>query len=68
MCECSYCGEELIYDDVYGRNLQLDRWNRIKEGFIKEGDIYRCDNEKCEYQGFFYTCSQDNKLHEGYPC
>lgn len=66
--ECPYCGEELKWDDVYGRNLRLDRWDRIKEGFQKEGDIYACNNEECEYQGHFYTCSSNSELHEGYPC
>jgi hypothetical protein len=65
--ECPYCKEELTWDDVYGRNLRLDRWDRIKPGFEKVGDIYRCDNGNCEYQGFFYTDFGD-ELHEGYPC
>lgn len=66
--ECPYCGEELYYDDFYGKNLHLDSFGKVKDGFIKEGDIYACNNEECEYQGYFYTCSFDDELHEGYPC
>jgi|688.fasta_scaffold466591_3 hypothetical protein len=66
--ECPYCGEELNYDYFYGRNLRLDSLGRVKEGFQKVGDIYRCDNEECEYQGFFHTHGNSDELDEGYPC
>jgi hypothetical protein len=66
--ECPYCGAELRWDDIYGRNLRLDSFGNIKPGFIKEGEIYRCDNEDCEYQGWFHTHEDYDELHEGYPC
>ncbi len=66
--ECLYCQQELTCEDFYGKNLRLDNLGKIKEGFIKTGDIYRCQNEECDYfDEHFYTDSQGN-LHEGYPC
>lgn len=66
--ECPYCGEELKCTDFYGRNLHLDSFGRVKEGFEKQGDIFRCNNEECDhYCESFYTDLRD-ELHEGYPC
>lgn len=60
---CPYCGKELKWDDYYGKNLRLDYFGNPKSGFEKVGDIYRCDNEECEYQGYFYT-EYDSDLKE----
>lgn len=65
---CPYCNVELMWDDVFGKNLRLDSWNRVKPGFEKIGDIYRCGNEECEYQGYFYMLESNDNLYEGYPC
>lgn len=60
--ECPYCEKELHCHDYYGLG------NPFRDGFEKQGDIYKCDNEDCEmYQESFYTDSRD-ELHEGYPC
>jgi hypothetical protein len=66
--KCIYCGRELTQEDIYGRNLIIDNWNKVNEGFIKEGDIYKCNNESCEYQGHFYTQVDNDYIFEGYPC
>lgn len=61
--ECPYCGEELTCDDYYGIG------NPMRNDFKKLGDIYKCQNEKCEmYQEHFYTRNNEDELHEGYPC
>lgn len=65
---CPYCGQELLWDEPFGKNLRLDYFGNIKPGFEKIGDVYRCDNEQCEYQGFFHTYWDNDILHEGYPC
>ena len=66
--ECPYCNQELAYHDFYGKNLRLDSFNRVKDGFVKSGDIYICNNENCEYyEEHFYT-DKNEELHEGYPC
>lgn len=66
--ECPYCETDLTCTDFYGRNLRLDSLDRVKDGFEKEGDIFRCDNEDCEmYEESFYTDRFD-ELHDGYPC
>lgn len=60
--ECPYCEEELQYHDYYGFG------NPYGPQFVKQGDIYKCDNDSCEmYEEHFYTDKQD-ELHEGYPC
>lgn len=59
--ECPYCSQEMDCHDFYGHYLGNGNWN-------KQGDIYKCNNEKCEaYEQHFYTDVQGN-LHEGYPC
>jgi hypothetical protein len=66
--ECPYCDHELKYHDHYGKNLRLDSLDRIKPGYEKQGNIYKCMNEECEmYDEHFYTDKQNN-LHEGHPC
>ena len=37
--ECPYCNQELAYHDFYGKNLRLDSFNRVKDGFVKEPAI-----------------------------
>lgn len=70
--ECPYCGEELEYDDYFGR-LAAHQDGKVL------GTIYRCPNGveqdgSCESEifhvaGSFYIYS-DNPIHilEGYPC
>ena len=66
--ECPECEEELQYVDFYGRNLHLDSFGRVKDGFEKEGDIFKCKNEHCtSYEEFFRT-SYNGELRYGYPC
>ena len=66
--ECPYCGNKLHYHDYYGKNLRLDSFDKPKSGFVKSGDIYRCDNEDCEmFDEYFYTY-EGSDLQEGYPC
>lgn len=61
--ECLYCGEELKYHDWFGVNMKFDGTGE------KRGDIYKCENEKCEaYEETFYTRNGSDELHEGYPC
>lgn len=61
--ECTYCGEELNCIDYYGLG------NPFRSDFIKQGDIYRCENEECEmYYEHFHTRDNGDELHEGYPC
>lgn len=60
--ECEYCEEELNCIDYYGIGIPG------REGFDKQGDIYKCGNESCEmFDEHFYTDKSGN-LHEGYPC
>jgi hypothetical protein len=60
MMECPYCGEELTYDDYFGRIASCQDGKVI-------GDIYECHNEDCEAR-HFYVYRGDCTLHEGYPC
>jgi len=67
--DCLCCGEELKYEDYYGRNMHLDNFGFVKDGFEKTGDIYKCDNEECEMYGeYFYVLVGDYEVREGYPC
>jgi hypothetical protein len=70
--ECPYCGEELEYEDCFGRIAAH------QDGKVV-GDIYRCpngveDDGNCvssmfHVAGSFYTYREnDTVLHEGYPC
>jgi hypothetical protein len=68
--ECPYCGEELNYEEYYGKH----NWEMgpgvtgMRDWWDKTGDIYKCKNEECDaYEQHFYTDKQDN-LHEGYLC
>jgi len=64
--ECPYCGEELKWEDYYGKFKKGNYWTPIY--IDKVGDIYICENEKCEYyQEHFYT-DPNGYLQEGYPC
>jgi len=67
--ECPYCGEELEYQDYFGR---ISGWNQFfNEPIIDhEGDIYKCLNEECESEAFNYYFYDfcDDILREGYPC
>ena len=66
--ECPNCGQELNCTDFYGRNLRLNSFGNVREGFVKKGDIFKCNNDECEACGeSFYTDSRE-ELHEGYPC
>lgn len=66
--DCPYCDKELKCTDFYGKNLRLDSFGRVRDGFVKEGDIFKCSNEECvAYNESFYTDSRE-ELHEGYPC
>jgi hypothetical protein len=59
---CPKCNIEMKCEDYYGIGMpgRLD--------FIKEGDIFSCDNDECEvYTENFYT-DVDGNLYEGYPC
>ncbi len=60
---CPYCNKELIYHDWFGHNMKLDGSG------VKCGDIYKCENEKCEVCGqTFYTRGNSDELKEGFPC
>jgi len=69
--ECPYCGEELVYEDCFGRICPN------QDGKIF-GDIYRCpngleqngicDSENFSVAGSFYAYRDDGILREGYPC
>lgn len=60
--ECLYCEEELDYHDFYGFAIG-------RPEFQKSGDIYKCGNEDCEFEGHFHTKNNnDSELYEGYPC
>jgi hypothetical protein len=67
MDECPHCGSELLHWDVYGRNLSLDNWGRVREGFQKSGDIFKCTNEECDCP-IWHTRRDDGELYEGMPC
>jgi len=68
MLICPYCENPLTYEDVFGKNLHLDSFGKIKDGFQKSGDIYKCKNEQCDaFDEHFYTRVSDDELHEGYP-
>lgn len=61
--QCPECEEELTVDDYYGRGIP----GRV--GFVKGGDIYKCENPECPREGdHFYTQLPSDELHEGYPC
>ena len=62
--ECPLCNEELDYHDYYGKG-----WSGHVP-FKKQGNIYRCLNEKCRSEQFNYIFHTDNKdeLREGHPC
>lgn len=58
--ECTFCGEELTFEDYYGKYLGNERWH-------KTGEIYVCENEDCsEFMSNFYVTS-DGELFKGYP-
>ena len=62
---CPYCGHELLHWDTYGRFYG----SASGEVGKKDGDIYRCCNEYCEYfNSTFYTCGDSDELQEGFPC
>ena len=66
MYECPYCGEELMYDDYYGRICAHQDGKTI-------GEIYKCCNEECESEMFNYSFYNESglgndELQEGYPC
>ena len=69
--ECPYCGEELQCIDYYGHTRYAQHyWIYHRSWIEKEGDIYQCQNEKCESQvfnGHFYDRC-DGDLREGYLC
>lgn len=63
--KCPYCKQELKWHDWFGTNM---KFNGLGD---KKGDIYKCENEKCDSQSFnysFYTRINDDELKEGYPC
>lgn len=62
MPACPYCGEQLHYDDYFGR-IAAHQDSKVV------GDIYKCANEECEaYQQSFYTYRHNSgELREGYP-
>lgn len=69
--ECPICGEELIYEQPFGRLAAH------QDGYVA-GHIWRCPNGmeqdgSCESElfhvaGSFYTTVMDSNLHEGFPC
>jgi hypothetical protein len=70
--QCPYCGEELEWEDYFGRLAAH------QDGYVA-GHIYRCPNGleqdgSCESElfhvaGSFYTYTGlEDQLHEGYPC
>jgi len=66
--ECPYCEVKLLYIDFYGINLRLDSLGRVKPGFQKCGDIFKCVNDECDAFGEFFYTHLGDELHEGYPC
>lgn len=60
---CPYCGEELNWEDYYGRILSH------QDGVVL-GDIYQCKNENCEmFQEIYHTMrAEGDELYQGYPC
>lgn len=65
--ECPECGFELVYWDFFGTNMHLDSFDRVKPGFKKSGDIYKCPNPECETIWHTHV-DNDDDLHEGMPC
>ena len=67
MPTCPECNNPLRYHDFYGKNIHLDSFCVVKDGFKKVGNIYKCDSEDCVVYGeFFYT--RNEELLQGYPC
>jgi hypothetical protein len=61
---CPYCNEELFHHDIFGLGT-------FKGIHTKKGDIYKCENEKCNMLGerfFTLKSEKDDVLHEGMPC
>lgn len=63
MNECPECGQELTYEDYYGRIC-------AHQDGVVIGDIFRCQNEECSRHGDSWHTKRDeggSTLHEGYP-
>jgi hypothetical protein len=70
--ECPYCGNELIWNDYFGKIKHSEHYWLYPQSWIeKRGDIYKCENEDCDsgvFNSFFYTYGNNDELKEGYPC
>ena len=65
---CPGCTQELTYVDFYGTNLSLDSFGKVRPGFNKYGDIYKCENKNCDYFDEHFHTDKEGDLVEGYPC
>lgn len=60
---CPCCENELMHWDIYGLGIPG------RSDFKEVGDIFKCDNEECDYyQETFYTKNDNGELYEGFPC
>jgi hypothetical protein len=60
LCPC--CNLPLVYNDVFGFLFPNQSGEIV-------GDIFRCENEKCDYyQEFFHSFYADLEIRNGYPC
>jgi hypothetical protein len=59
---CPHCNKEMKYEDYYGKGIPGNY------DFIKDGDIYECDNDECEMYAENFHTDVDGNLYEGYPC
>lgn len=58
---CPECDTQLICADIYGFYKGRGHWD-------KNGDIYKCQNEDCDYFDEYFYTDKLGGIRYGYPC
>jgi hypothetical protein len=67
--ECLGCNIELKCIDYYGKIKHANNYYTYPQSWIeKEGDIFKCENEECEFYDEYFYSDKQNNLKQGYPC